>query len=183
MKAFSHAISRDCPNNRRLRYTPGLHSRPSTILIGARTFCESVPGQGLVHFIFSNILLLQRQRQRGRGRRPRRATTHRPRRRRRLPPPPRRRARPPKIREKPQYLSTFVSTQCGWIRPMARSIASWRLPTSKNGSPALLRRSLATSPTSTRQSTSGATRTRLAKGLRRATQSTTSCRLSRHSYT
>ncbi len=29
-----------------------------------------------------------------------------------------------------------MSTQCGWIRPTARSIALWRLSTSKNGSPA-----------------------------------------------
>jgi len=46
-----------------------------------------------------------------------------------------------KKKKKPQYPSTFVSTQCGWFRPTARSIASWRLPTSKNGSPVSLRRS------------------------------------------
>ncbi len=36
MNALAHATSRVLPNRRSDRFTPGLHGRPSTILIGAR---------------------------------------------------------------------------------------------------------------------------------------------------
>ncbi len=37
MKAFSHVISSGLPRSRSARYTPELHGRPSTTLIGARS--------------------------------------------------------------------------------------------------------------------------------------------------
>ncbi len=43
MKAFSHAVSRDLPRRRSARYTPGLHGRPSTNLIGARSSLGLAP--------------------------------------------------------------------------------------------------------------------------------------------
>jgi len=43
MKALLHATSKLNPISLRLRYTFGLHGRPSTILIGARTSASGWP--------------------------------------------------------------------------------------------------------------------------------------------
>ncbi len=45
MIALSHATSRVLPNSCIARYTPGLHGRPSTILIGARDSETPVGGR------------------------------------------------------------------------------------------------------------------------------------------
>jgi hypothetical protein len=82
-------------------------------------------------------------------------TTHRLQHQHPLPPPPQRRARRPARTRSPPSPSTFGRLQCGCRRPIYQCIAMWRLPTSKNGLPAMLRRLQATSPTSPRPIVNG----------------------------